>query len=274
VRAGKDMGLDVELITAEDFGRLAEYDALFIRETTSVNHHTYRFAKQAENEGLIVIDAPDAIMRCSNKVFLDRLLDTHDIPRPRTRLLLRDQPLDFERLEDDLGFPVILKIPDGSFSIGVEKANTHEELRKHLDAMFRNSAIVLLQEFMPTDYDWRIGILNQRAIYACKYHMARGHWQIYNHSADKYRTGKSETVGIQYVPREVVKIATRAAKLVGDGLFGVDIKISGQRAVIIEINDNPSIETGVEDAYLGDELYRIIMGDFMRRLDRIRSGSY
>ena len=274
VRAGKDMGLDVELITAEDFGRLAEYDALFIRETTSVNHHTYRFAKQAENEGLIVIDAPDAIMRCSNKVFLDRLLDTHNIPRPRTRLLLRDQPLDLERLEDDLGFPVILKIPDGSFSIGVEKANTHEELRKHLDAMFRNSAIVLLQEFMPTDYDWRIGILNQRAIYACKYHMARGHWQIYNHSADKYRTGKSETVGIQYVPREVVKIATRAAKLVGDGLFGVDIKISGQRAVIIEINDNPSIETGVEDAYLGDELYRIIMGDFMRRLDRIRSGSY
>ena len=30
--------------------------ALFIRETTAVNHHTYRFARRAEAEGLVVID--------------------------------------------------------------------------------------------------------------------------------------------------------------------------------------------------------------------------
>ena len=69
IRAGGELGLDVDLITPDDFGRLAEYDALFIRETTAVNHHTYRFAKRAENEGLTVIDSPDAILRCSNKVY-------------------------------------------------------------------------------------------------------------------------------------------------------------------------------------------------------------
>ena len=37
--------------------------------------------------------------------------------------------------------------------------------------------------------------------------------------------------------------------------------------VIIEINDNPSIDSGVEDLLLGDELYHIIMRDFARRLD-------
>jgi len=270
IRAGNEVGLDVELITAEDFGRLAEYDALFVRETTVVNDHTYRFAKQAEIEGLVVIDAPDAILRCSNKVFMDQLLDANNIPRPATRLLLRDQSVDFDGLERELGFPVILKIPDGSFSIGVEKANDRRELEEKLGAMFRRSAILLLQEFMPTDYDWRIGILNQRPIYACKYHMARGHWQIYNHAAASHRAGKSETVGVQFVPREIIRIATRAARLVGDGLFGVDIKVSGERAVIIEINDNPSIDAGVEDAYLGDELYRIVMSDFLRRLDQLR----
>ncbi len=123
---------------------------------------------------------------------------------------------------------------------------------------------------MPTDYDWHIGILNQRPIYACKYHMARGHWQTYNHEARSHRSGKSETVGVQFVPREIIRIATRAARLVGDGSFGVDIKVSGERAVIIEINDNPSIDAGVEDAYLGDELYRIVMSDFVRRLDHLR----
>jgi glutathione synthase/RimK-type ligase-like ATP-grasp enzyme len=275
MRAGGKMGLDVELITPDDFGRLAEYDALFIRETTAVNHHTYRFAKQAEYEGLVVMDAPEAILRCSNKVFINELLDKHNIPQPLSQLLLRDQPVDYKLIEKELGFPVILKIPDGSFSIGVEKANNREELEQGVAKMFGSSAIILLQEFMPTDYDWRIGILNNRPIYACKYLMARGHWQIYNHSASsKYRSGGFETVGIQHVPREVSKIATRAARLIGDGLFGVDIKTSGHRSVVIEINDNPSIDSSVEDAYLGDELYRIIMGDFVRRLDYTRATGY
>jgi glutathione synthase/RimK-type ligase-like ATP-grasp enzyme len=268
------MGLDVDLITADDFGRLAEYDALFIRETTAVNHHTYRFAKRAEHEGLVVIDSPDAILRCSNKVFLNELLDTHNIPRPVTHLLLRDQPVDYGRIELEPGFPVILKIPDGSFSIGVEKAENRKELEKCVKKMFKRSAIVLLQEFMPTDYDWRIGILNNRPLYACKYHMARGHWQIYNHAASTNRSGNADTIGIQHAPREVSKIASRAARLIGNGLFGVDIKSSGKRAVVIEVNDNPSIDRGVEDAYLGDELYRIVMGEFVRRLDLARASGY
>jgi glutathione synthase/RimK-type ligase-like ATP-grasp enzyme len=36
---------------------------------------------------------------------------------------------------------------------------------------------------------------------------------------------------------------------------------------VIEVNDNPSIEQGVEDAFLGDELYMQIMGEFVRRLE-------
>jgi glutathione synthase/RimK-type ligase-like ATP-grasp enzyme len=47
----------------------------------------------------------------------------------------------------------------------------------------------------------------------------------------------------------------------------VDIKQTPQGPVVIEINDNPSIESGVEDKHLGYELYRLIMADFGRRLD-------
>jgi glutathione synthase/RimK-type ligase-like ATP-grasp enzyme len=69
-----------------------------------------------------------------------------------------------------------------------------------------------------------------------------------------------------------VRAATRAANLIGDGLYGVDVKLSGERVCIIEVNDNPSIESKVEDAYLGDDLYRIIMEEFLRRLERKRLG--
>jgi hypothetical protein len=36
---------------------------------------------------------------------------------------------------------------------------------------------------------------------------------------------------------------------------------------VIEINDNPNIDMGSEDLRLKDELYRIILREFLRRLD-------
>ena len=36
----------VSLGDRQGFGNLAEFDALFIRETTSVNHHTYRLQEE------------------------------------------------------------------------------------------------------------------------------------------------------------------------------------------------------------------------------------
>ncbi|RUO39147.1 RimK family alpha-L-glutamate ligase [Pseudidiomarina aestuarii] len=270
IKAAKEADIDAELITADDYNRLLEFDALFIRETTRINHYTYHFAKKAEANGMVVIDAPNSILQCANKVFLKELLDKHGIPTPRTELLLSQQDIDYEAIGERLGYPVVLKIPDGSFSIGVEKAENVEEFRRVAKELFAKSTILLAQEFVRTDYDWRIGILNNRPIYACKYFMARNHWQIYNHGSPtggRTKSGGFETVGVHQVPKEVVKTALQATRLIGDGLYGVDMKVTDKGPVIIEINDNPSIDSGVEDQLLGDELYHIIMRDFFRRLD-------
>lgn len=268
IRAAKEHDIEAELITKDDFGRLLEFDALFIRETTRINHHTYHFAKKAEANGMVVIDHPDAILRCANKVFLNELLVQNKVPQPQSELLVSSDSLDYAAIGERFGYPLVLKIPDGSFSIGVEKARTEEEFRSVADKLFETSSILLVQEWLPTDFDWRIGILNNRAIYACKYFMARNHWQIYNHAeGGRNKSGSYECMGVHQVPKEVLKIALQATKLIGDGLYGVDIKETSRGPVIIEINDNPSIESDVEDLYLGDELYRIIMSDFERRLE-------
>ncbi len=72
-RAARANGFDVEFLNRDDYGRIAEFDALFIRETTAVNHHTYRFASRAHAEGLVVVDDPESIIRCGNKVYLVEL---------------------------------------------------------------------------------------------------------------------------------------------------------------------------------------------------------
>ncbi|WP_300432558.1 RimK family protein [uncultured Thalassolituus sp.] len=270
-KAGKELGLNVDFITHRDANRVGEYDALFIRETTQVDHHTYRIAQSAENQGLFVIDSPTDIMRCSNKVYLHETLKRHNVDTPKTHLLLVQQNYNIDDIIEELGLPVIVKIPDGSFSIGVEKAKTREDLLECITRLGERSALLLLQEFMPTDFDWRIGIIDNQVIYACRYFMAKSHWQIYNHSArsNANKSGNADAFAIDKVPKNVIRTALKAAKCMGSGFYGVDLKASGDRAVIIEVNDNPSIDMGVEDLHSGNMLYQQIMGTMLRKLDEL-----
>ena len=134
--------------------------------------------------------------------------------------------------------------------------------------MLERSDIIVAQAFEPTDYDWRIGVIGGEAFYACRYFMAKAHWQIVKHDGDgKFQEGGFRTLAVDEAPADVVRTAVRAANLIGDGLYGVDLKQTAQGLRVIEINDNPSIDRDVEDAVLGNELYRRIMAEFLRRLE-------
>jgi glutathione synthase/RimK-type ligase-like ATP-grasp enzyme len=269
-RAAEAEGFGVEMITGDDYGRLAEFDALFIRETTSVNHRTYRFAQRAAAEGLVVVDDPESIIRCSNKVFLAETLAQQGIPAPRTFIVHRGNRRD---LVAALGLPCILKQPDSAFSQGVVKADTEAELEERLSGLLERSDLVVAQEFLPTDFDWRIGIFDRRPLYACRYFMARRHWQIIRHDGHGGSTaGRVETVPIERAPRAVVRAARGAAAPIGDGLYGVDVKMIRGTPYVIEVNDNPTIEAGVEDEALGPDLYARIMRGFRERVDQRTRG--
>lgn len=270
VKAGNQLGIHVERITRKDASRLAEFDALFIRETTSVDHHTYRLAKKAEAEGLVVIDDSASILRCTNKVYLADLFATHQVPTPKTFLLKQPTKERLQALVDEIGLPMVLKIPDGAFSKGVVKVETEEELLEQAKLLLKESVMLLVQEFMFTKYDWRIGVLNGQPLYACRYYMVEDHWQIYKHDAqstEESQSGGFETLPTFEAPREVLDVALKATKLIGNGFYGVDLKQSGDRVVVIEVNDNPSIDSEVEDAYLGETLYMQIMQEFLLRME-------
>ncbi|MCA9061974.1 MAG: RimK family protein [Planctomycetaceae bacterium] len=269
IRAARDEGVYAELITRDDSSRLLEFDALFIRETTAVNHHTYRFARKAANEGMVVIDDPVSILRCTNKVYLAEMLNRHKIDIPKSLVVHRDNA---GLIAQELGFPCVLKKPDSSFSLGVVKVSSEEELKQRLDEFFGESDLLVAQEYLPTTFDWRIGILDQKPLYACRYFMAPGHWQIIRQNrTGRGRYGKVETLPVELAPPKAVKAALKAANLIGDGLYGVDVKESNGRFVVIEVNDNPNINAGVEDAVLKDELYRRLMDVFVRRMEQKRA---
>lgn len=264
ISCGEEMGLNVDMIDKNEGKSIAEYDALFVRATTSVNHYTYRLARRAAQENLVVIDDPQSIIKCTNKVYLAELLNSHQILTPPTTFLSK-----YSEQLPEIQFPCVLKKPDSAFSHGVVKIDDEKSLQKSIHQFFKSSDLVLVQPFIPTEFDWRIGILDNKPLFACRYFMAKGHWQIYDwQSTNDIKAGDSDTIPIHEVPEAILKVALKCTRLIGDGLYGVDIKTHGDAIYVIEINDNPNIDHGIEDLILGKNLYEQIMGVFLQRIRR------
>jgi len=253
-----------EVIGKQDLGTLAEYDALFIRTVTAIDHYSFTFARTAESLGIPVIDDPRSIIRCTNKVFLHELFQKQGIPTPRTVIISRKTPADDIA---PLGFPLILKMPDGTFSDAVKKAEGPEEFEEICQEMFRRSPLLIVQEFTPTPFDWRIGVLDRRLLFAAKYHMVKDHWQIVGRwKTGRRRFGRVEAVPNDAAPTAVTTLAVEAADLIGDGLYGVDIKESPNGPLVIEVNDNPNLVETDEDAVERDRLYDAVIQTLLRRI--------
>lgn len=266
--AARKLGCYVDFITKDDYNRIGQYDAMFLRATTSVNHFTYRFARRSQAEGLAVIDSPEAILKCANKVYLTETLNVGKVPIPKTHIVAGHN---LRAIERQIDFPCVLKLPDSSFSMGVVKVENHDELHRQVKVMLRQSELLLVQEYTPTQFDWRIGILDGEILFACKYYMAQDHWQIYNWESKEEAniSGDFENVPLEKVPRSVAEMALKATRLIGGGLFGVDLKEVNGQPLLIEVNDNPNIDFGVEDIQLGDLLYEKIIRSLLSQVNAI-----
>ena len=266
-RIAEKMSVDVEPIVRRQLDELAEYDGLFIRENTSIDNHTYRFARRAWQEGMPVIDDPISMIRCTNKVFLMELLGSNQVPMPQTVLLTEQS--DLSRTMDELSLPLVVKIPDGSFSRGVHKITKLDEFKRITEELFEETDLLLAQRFMPTEFDWRVGVLSGEPLFVCQYRMARGHWQIVKHRADgSSREGGFKTFDLAQAPPEVIDLTVRAVKPIGDGFYGVDIKQTDNGFVVMEVNDNPNLEHGIEDTVGKDEIWIKLLKWFIERFEQ------
>ncbi|PHP68284.1 RimK family alpha-L-glutamate ligase [Zhengella mangrovi] len=266
-RIAARMGVEVEPITKKDLATLANYDALFIRETTSISNHTYRFARRAQQENMPVIDDPLSMIRCTNKVYLHELMGVNGVPVPPTVIIAGTG--DLETAAAELEFPMVLKIPDSAFSRGVKKVANSEELKTLATRWLEDSDLIIAQKYLPTDFDWRVGVLGGQPLFVVQYLMAKKHWQIVNHeTGGRPQEGGFRSFSLAEAPPEVIDIAVRAARCIGDGLYGVDLKETPDGVVVIEVNDNPNLEHGVEDSAEKESVWIKLTQWFIDRLER------
>jgi glutathione synthase/RimK-type ligase-like ATP-grasp enzyme len=263
------VGLEAELIEPDAMERLPEFDALFNR--AGPEGVIYEFIRKAESLGMPVVDDPESVLKCGNKVYMQELLDRHRIATPRTLIVHREN---VSEIVPTLGLPCVLKLPDSGFGLDVVKIEDEDSLRKEAERFFAKSELLIAQEWLPSDFDWRVGVYDRRPLFVSKYYMAPGHWQINKVVEGQVEAeGDHETVTIGETPEQVINTAVRAANLVGRGLYGADLKQVDGRVHLVEVNINPNIDAGVEDQVLGEALYREVLGVFARRIAENAGGN-
>lgn len=255
-------GHSFEFITKRSLQRIPLYDALFIRATTDPSYTAYIASKIAWENGLRVLDNPHSIEVCGNKIHMYKLLERGGVRFIPTLYLFKEElhQKAVEEVFEKLGRPVVLKAPYTSFSRYVEKTASDEGFTRICKRFFRRSDVIVAQKFMPTSFDWRVGVLGNEILYLCKYTIPNGRWKHGTkiRGSNRIVWGGTKTLFRDEAPTELRELALSACKAIGDGLFGVDLKEIDGDFIVVEVNDNPSIYAKEEDRKNPDVYGKII----------------
>jgi len=255
----ESMGHTAEFIFPVDIKRIPKLDALFIRANTDPMNITYVAARMAQMYGIPVVDDPSSIQICADKINMYMHLMKKNVSMPRTKFLKKKE-LDAEQAQQlfaELGTPLVLKEPSTSFSVRVEKASSVDELLKIAKRFFKLSDWIVVQEYIESRFDWRVGTINGELLYACRYIIPSETFKIQASVNGHIVYCDVESVPADQVPPEVIDLGKEAGEAIGKGLYGVDIKESNGKLYVIEVNDNPSLEGG-EDEHYPDMFHNII----------------
>ena len=245
------MGHDVDFIFPVDINKIPKMDALFIRARTDPLNVTYVAARMAGFHGIPVLDDPRSIQICSDKVNMYSHLIKKNISMPKTVFLSKNNLTirQVTHLFDELGSPLIVKEPSTSFSLRVEKVNDTAGFFRVARRFIKLSDWIVVQQYIESRYDWRVGVLDGKLLYVCKYTIPTDTFKIQASVNGHLVYCGVESISQDKVPPHVISLGIDAANAIGRGLYGVDIKNNNGDAYVIEVNDNPSIESGEDDCY-------------------------
>ncbi len=261
-QAAEQEGHKFSFLFRDNIEDIPSHDAVFIRATTDPLFTSYIVSKTAWELGLKVIDDPESIKICANKIHQYALFYKYNVPRIPTVFLSKDDMhhKKIDEIFDALGKPVVIKAPYTSFSRYVEKAACETSFREVAKRFFKKSDVIAIQKFTPTAFDWRVGVLNNDVLYVCKYMIPKGKWKHGAKLRGKSTViwGRTVSLSKRDMPPRLREVALKACSVVGKGLYGVDIKEVDGDYVVVEVNDNPSIYSGYEDSVDRDIYSRII----------------
>ncbi|HET7370489.1 MAG TPA: 30S ribosomal protein S6--L-glutamate ligase [Gammaproteobacteria bacterium] len=231
--------------------KLTGYDAVIPRIGASVTFYATAVLRQFEMIGVFPLNESVAVGRSRDKLRSLQLLSRKGIGLPVTGFA--HSPDDTEDLLNLVGgAPVVIKLTEGTQGVGVVLTETRKAAESVIEAFRGLDAHFLVQEFIgeARGADIRCFVIGDKVVAAIKRQAKEGEFR-----SNLHRGGSAEVIRITPEERST---ATRAAKIMGLNVAGVDILRSNHGPVVMEVNSSPGLE-GIEGA-TGKDIAGLMIG--------------
>lgn len=229
---------------------LTEVDAVIPRIGATHTFYGTAVVRQFEVMRTFAANESQGINRSRDKLRCLQILAQAGIGLPVTGFAHSTKDID-GLLETVGGAPVVVKLLEGTQGMGVVLAETRKAAESVIGAFRQLDANILVQEFIKEarGADIRVIVIGGRAVAAMKRQGAPGEFR-----SNMHQGGTAEKIKLTPEERST---ATRAAKLMGLGVAGVDLLRSNHGPVVMEVNSSPGLE-GIEGATGVDVASKII----------------
>jgi [lysine-biosynthesis-protein LysW]--L-2-aminoadipate ligase len=233
--------LDVRQIAFDlNKAKTRDCDVVWIR---CVSHSRALYAARLlQMQGIKTVNAYEVIAACGDKVLTTLALAKCGIPVPRTAITFSEESA-LASIEE-IGYPVVLKPPVGSWGRLMAKINDRqaaEALIEHKQALDRSqSTPFYVQRYIDKPgRDIRTLVVGDETVYAV-YRNSR-HW-----ITNTARGGN--TSGLPFAPGdEIDRLSRAAAGAVGGGIVAVDILEAPDGSLLVnEVNHTPEFHGAKE----------------------------
>lgn len=229
---------------------LEGFDAVVPRIGASITFYGTAVVRQFEMMGVFSVNESVAISRSRDKLRATQLLARKGIGLPVTGFAY--SPDDVNDLIKMVGGPpLVVKLLEGTQGVGVVLAETYKAAESVIQAFMGMEAEIMVQEFIreAKGADIRCFVIGGKVVAAMKRQGAEGEFR-----SNLHRGGSAQLVRITPEERST---ATRAARVMGLNVAGVDLLRSNHGPVVMEVNSSPGLK-GIETASGKDIAAQII----------------
>lgn len=245
--------------------QVLKLDAIIPRIGASVTAYGTAVLRQFEVGGVYAVNESISISRSRDKLRAHQLLARKGVGMPITGYAHSADATD-ELIEFVGGAPLIVKLMESTHGQGIVLAETEKAAEGVINAFRGLNANFLVQEYIKeaNGSDIRCFVVGDKVVAAMQRTAKEGDFR-----SNLHRGGSAMSVKLK--PEERA-LATKAAKVMGLDVAGVDIIRSAHGPLVLEVNSSPGLQ-GIERVTgkdVADMIIEYIEKDFQKGPNRTR----
>ena len=235
---------EIDLIVSRDDRKSIRYlndivslpDSVLARTGSGTGYFNLSVLRQFERLNVPTLPNSTSIEQSKDKMYANQILGQAGLPIPKT--MLTRFPCDSRLVQEQVGFPCVMKVVTGSHGAGVYLCNTakeFEDLSELISSLdFKNSMIVQEYVQFSEGRDIRVIVIGGRVVGAMLRKSTDGSFK-----ANISRGGE----GIAYdVDDEMESLAIETANVLGLDIAGIDLLFHRDGYKICEANSSPGFK--------------------------------